>query len=356
MRPLEALTKRGQVGRLRALARAALPAWGLAGAELRLLGHGENTTFEVRAPRGRFMLRVARPGYRTDAELASEVVFLEHLAARWDGGQAPRPVRTDAGEAFVWAEAPGVAEPRRCMLFGWLGGRMCWKSLDEAKMRALGVAQASLHDVLGGFDPGDGFTRPRGTAAGGYPVGWWREVDDFDAPLLETIETAHALAHPIYESLMATDGAYGLIHMDMHPWNVLFGAGNSVAIIDFDDAMVAPLIMDVVVVAESTEQHPNAPALFEAFVEGYRLERALPQEWIDVIPALLAQFYVNGLAWLRGRREIPKLRARYEEYLPNVRGEVEGALERAFKGSFERGRLLTHASTPAAAPGYGPGT
>lgn len=329
MRPLAELSKRGQVGRLRALARAALPAWGLEGAELRLLGHGENTTFEVRAPRGRFMLRVARPGYRSDDELASEVVFLEHLAERWDGGQAPRAIRTGEGEAFALAEARGVPEARRCMLFGWLGGRMCWKSLDAAKMRALGRAQASLHDAQAAFAPGPGFARPRGTAAAGYPVGWWREADDFDAPLLEAIEAAHALAHPIYEDLMATEGAHGLIHMDMHPWNVLFQPGGGVAIIDFDDMAWAPLIMDLVVVAESTQAHPDAPALFDAFVEGYRAQRELPQEWLDVAPALLAQFHVNGLAWLRGRLEVPRLRERYASYLKEVRGEVEAALARA---------------------------
>ena len=329
MRPFGTLTKRGQVGRLRALASASLGAWGLSGAELRLLGHGENTTFEIRVPEGRFMLRVARPGYRTGAELASEVVFLEHLAARWSGGLAPRAVRTDSGEAFVWAEAPGVPEARRCMLFGWLDGRMCWKSLDEAKMRALGGVCASLHDVQSAFSPGPDFSRPRGTAAANYPVGWWREVDDFDAPLLEAIEAAHALAHPIYEDLMATDGAHGLIQMDLHPWNVLFGPGDAVSVIDFDDAMWAPLVMDLVVVEESTAQHPDAGALFDAFVEGYRGTRALPEEWLAVVPALLAQFYVNGLAWLRSRLEVPRLRARYAEYLPEARGDIAAALERA---------------------------
>ena len=301
MRPFGALTKRGQVGRLRALARGSLPAWGLSGAKLRLLGHGENTTFEVRTPKGRFMLRVARPGYRTDAELASEVVFLEHLAACWSGGRAPRVVRADSGEAVVWSDAPGVPEARRCMLFGWLDGRMCWKSLDGAKMRALGRACASLHDAQGEFAPGPDFARPRGTAAANFPVGWWREADEFDAPLLEAIEAAHALAHPIYEDLMATNGAWGLIHMDLHPWNVLFGPNDGVSVIDFDDATWAPLVMDLVVVEESISAHPDAGALFDAFVEGYRETRELPDEWLEVAPALLAQFYVNGLAWLRSR-------------------------------------------------------
>ncbi len=329
MRPLGELTKRGQVARLRVLGHAALRSWGMEGAELRPLSHSENTTFDVRSPRGRFMLRVARPGYRTDAELESEVDFLEHLDVAWSGGAAPRPVRAADGAAVVLAGARGVPEERRCVLFEWLDGRMCWSSLSPARLRALGRAQASLHDIQAEFEAPAGFSRPRGTLSNGYPARWWREADDLPPELVEAFEAAHDVGAPVYEALMEEDGAHGLIHMDMHPWNVLFRPGGEVGVIDFDDMTWAPLIMDVVVVVDSLSSHEDAGALVGAFIAGYREVRELPREWLDMLPVLRPHFYVNGVAWLRARSEIPALRARYARYIVEVRADIERELARA---------------------------
>ncbi len=49
MKAFEALSSRGQVRRLRRLAQSALDDYGLAGAQLKFIAHGENTTFRVDA-------------------------------------------------------------------------------------------------------------------------------------------------------------------------------------------------------------------------------------------------------------------------------------------------------------------
>src|SRR5512143_4144100 len=93
----DALSQDGRVERLQSLARAALAHWGLESAALELLKYRENAVFKVTdASSGeRFVLRVHRAGYRTDAELRSELQWTAALIQ--DGIEAPSVVPTKAG-------------------------------------------------------------------------------------------------------------------------------------------------------------------------------------------------------------------------------------------------------------------
>lgn len=73
-RPFEGLTFRGQVGRLRLMAEAAVRRWPLAAPRVRRLHYGENATYEVRdRDGGRRVLRIARPGYQSLTAIRSEL-------------------------------------------------------------------------------------------------------------------------------------------------------------------------------------------------------------------------------------------------------------------------------------------
>lgn len=65
----DALSQDARVERLQQLARVALAHWGLEPATLELLKYRENAVFKVTQPSTgeRFVLRVHRAGYRTDA-------------------------------------------------------------------------------------------------------------------------------------------------------------------------------------------------------------------------------------------------------------------------------------------------
>ena len=70
VKPFAQVTTRTQVNRLRALARAALPTWGLPDAKLRLLNHGYNTIFAVHTADGRrYALRVNTQPHKTEPQL-----------------------------------------------------------------------------------------------------------------------------------------------------------------------------------------------------------------------------------------------------------------------------------------------
>src|SRR6266516_4510734 len=116
------LSNRQQVARLRHLAVRALGAYPLADPELRLIAHGENTTFRVDATthdgrRDRFLLRVHRParhGRHVDsaAAIRSELAWLTALRADTDLS-VPEPVRTIDGNLTTTAVSI-APRPGRC--------------------------------------------------------------------------------------------------------------------------------------------------------------------------------------------------------------------------------------------------
>ncbi len=63
------------------VAQAALECWGLADAKLSLAAARENHVFRVHTADGDFALRVHRRGYRSDAELNSELDWMTMVAA-----------------------------------------------------------------------------------------------------------------------------------------------------------------------------------------------------------------------------------------------------------------------------------
>ena len=59
-------------------AKQALDRWALTAPVMVLAAHRENKVYRVEATEGTFALRYHRPGYRTDAELLSELQWMEH--------------------------------------------------------------------------------------------------------------------------------------------------------------------------------------------------------------------------------------------------------------------------------------
>ena len=110
------LTPAQQGERVAALARAALESWGIEHAELTLLKYRENAVFRVAASDGRrYAIRVHRAGYHSDAELESELQWMQALSE--DGFDVPELVPTAAGKLFEVVAHPDVPEPRQVDLF-----------------------------------------------------------------------------------------------------------------------------------------------------------------------------------------------------------------------------------------------
>ena len=77
----------------------ALAHWGLEDAKWSLVAARENHVFQVDHPAGRNALRLHRPGYRSDAELRSELAWLEAVGR--GGLSVPRPVASASGPLLL---------------------------------------------------------------------------------------------------------------------------------------------------------------------------------------------------------------------------------------------------------------
>jgi Ser/Thr protein kinase RdoA (MazF antagonist) len=111
-----------QFSGLEKLGQEALKACGMVDAELKPIAYRENMTFGVDAgARGKFALRVHQEGYRSDAQVQSELDFMEHVTAA--GVRTPKVIWAESGASFVYAEHAAADMPRQCDIFEWIDGK-----------------------------------------------------------------------------------------------------------------------------------------------------------------------------------------------------------------------------------------
>ena len=292
---------------MRRVARAALPGFGIEASDLALLNHGENTTYRVDR---RWMLRVCRPGYQTDASLRSEGVWLRSL--RDAGMGVPEPVAAVGGGTMVTVEVPGVPGPRRCVVFRWMPGRFGGWGLTRGQLRAIGRATAELHRNGDAFVPPPGFERPRGDWAGllGAEAVWGDPLGErsLDAQQLRVLAAARDRLRDDLAGLPTTAPHFGLIHADLHMWNVLFQDGRA-CLIDFEDTLLGYRMFDATVTLRPWMSSPDFASREAAWLEGYRSVRALSTDDFAQWRRFLPVAALRRLAWVRTRSDVPRIAA-----------------------------------------------
>lgn len=313
----EALSQVDRVERLTQLARAALAHWHLDEAQLALLKYRENAVFRVIAPTTdeRFVLRVHRPGYHSDAELRSE---LQWMAALIDAGiETPPVVPTAERDLFVTIGHPQVPEPRQCDLLRWVegspigdieGGHVATAAEVNSSHRLAGRLAALIHNHGERWQRPPGFARPHMDFAGlvgerAYlgPYGACQLLSRGDVALLDR-------ARDGIERALAAFGQgadrYGLTHGDFLPENLL-REGDAVRIIDFDDCGFGWHVMDIATSLLFLLGEPHYEDAYAGFVEGYRSERALPDEHLAMLPLFLLTRAMTYVGWCGSRPEAP---------------------------------------------------
>lgn len=313
----EALTLAERIARLERLARGALAHWQLDGAQLALLKYRENAVFRVTAAASgeRFVLRVHRPGYHSDAELRSE---LRWMAALIEAGiETPPVVPTAAGDLFVTIGHPQVPEPRQCDLLRWVEGspigdieRGHVATADEVRSshRHAGRLAALIHNHGERWQRPPGFTRPRMDFAGligerAYlgPYGACQLLSRDDVALLD--RARDGIEHALVAFGQGPD-RYGLTHGDFLPENLL-REGDAVRIIDFDDCGFGWYVMDIATSLLFLLGEPHYEDAYAGFVAGYRSARALPDEHLAMLPLFLLTRAMTYVGWCGSRPEAP---------------------------------------------------
>jgi len=315
---LAALTEEEQVARLTELARAALPAWGLAAPDVAvtLIKYRENAVFGVAAGDRRHVLRVHRPGYRTDAAIRSEMAWVRALAAR--GIPTPAVATTLGGDVLTVAAADGVPEPRQCDLIGWVEGEPLGSlergvALDEAALRrsyeTVGALAARIHaHGVAWARPAD-FSRPSWDAASlvGDDPAWGRfwELDALEAGQRAVLLRARDRTRA---RLAALGPADLLVHGDLIPDNILASTAGT-RVIDFDDCGWSWCAFELVTSLFPLLVSGGFDAGLAGYLDGYRGVRPFPEAELAHLPSLVMARALSYLGWPVGRPEIHSQRA-----------------------------------------------
>jgi len=315
--------------------------YGLEAGPLRLLSdaaEGDGAVYEGALSDGqRVILKVTRP-IPADAlaRKRETAAFVRYL---WEGG-APvaAPLPSVRGELVEWVEADDGAVA--ATLYAGAPGRPPNvgdpRSADRGLLRRWGAAMGRMHALTRAYR-GDVSALPE----------WGDEHDGFsqwsadDPP----VQARWAALRPALEALPRGEDRYGVVHNDLHAYNLLV-EGDQLTVIDFDVcgrhwlvAEIATALFSVLggalAGADAGGVAAAAQAFLGPFLEGYAAEAPLPPDWEEELSLFLLYrerllYIVFSHAWAGAtapwqREWLERTRHRVLEDAPAVYDPRKGA-------------------------------
>ncbi len=289
--------------------RALLPAWDFSpDADLRLLTISENATFLVRDPEGArtMIVRVQRPDYHTEAEILSELAWIEAL--RKDGVIAtPQPFA--AGDGRLLQAFSDGETTRYAAAFEFMSGKEPDAETDRLKWYgALGEINARLHGHSRAWKRPEGFIRKTwsfDTIIGPHAYwGNWRAALGLTPDGRAVVERTHALLEQQTQAYGYGADRFGLVHCDMRAANLLVD-GDRLGVIDFDDCGLCWFAYDFAAAISFIEHEPFIPDLMAAWLDGYRRIAPLGTEHEAALPMFVMLRRIQLTAWIASHSETP---------------------------------------------------
>lgn len=293
-RTFDSLTARGQTQRLARLARVALEHYGLGDARVSLLKRTFNTLFRVVDSDGnKFALRVgASERIHTDETEAVETAWLTAIRAETEI-DAPLPIANRSGSFVTAAGAPGVPEPRTCVLFEWARGRPLGEALDLQRTEQAGALLARLHEHGAAFEGG----RRQPVIVGDNVISFRlpdripRDDTTYGTLFAEAMERAQAVIDALWAR---PPHPPHILHGDFHPNNILLWRGHLTPL-DFQDVLWGFEIQDIAIALMAFEHYPDAADLAAALRSGYERVRTWPADDVDIVNELVAARHLSVL-------------------------------------------------------------
>lgn len=318
------LTYLGRARRLRNMAIEALKQYDLQVAKLRLLTNEFNGIFRVDTLAGeKYVLRISRPNEHEISEILSEMTWLAALRKETNL-MVPEPLESINGDLVVTVEVEGVPEARHCVIFGWVPGKDLSEQLTPDNLFKTGVFAAQLHEHGRDFQPPEGFRINRYDKV--FPFG--DPIVIFDEELGGLISPAQrALFHHAVDTvqnaideLFVADRGPGVIHADLHQWNVRLYRGQ-VGAIDFEDLMWGYPLQDIAITYYYLQDREDYIELKSAFSSGYQTRLTWPEQYSGQLDILIAGRGLDLLNYVlqdkdpEWRRQAPAFIARNEQRL-----------------------------------------
>ncbi|NTA13983.1 phosphotransferase enzyme family protein [Agrobacterium tumefaciens] len=321
------------IERLTAGLRSRLMAWDVpASAELSLLTISENATFRVYdKPSGlEMILRVQRPDYHSEAEILSELAWVDAL--RSDGVVAtPRPLPATDGtllQAFHDGETI-----RHVVAFEFMSGKEPDTESDLVRWYGtLGEVNARLHAHSREWVRPEGFQRKVWDFDHilGDQAYWgdWRNGLGLTAEGAMILERVHAKLAEATAAYGQGEDRFGLVHCDLRTANLLVDGGR-LGVIDFDDCGLSWFAYDFASSVSFMEEKQNLPELMAAWLEGYRRVTPLATEHVVALPIFVMLRRMQLTAWIASHAETPTAQAMGSAYTDGTVELAENFLAKA---------------------------
>lgn len=308
----------------------ALTLWGFDDATVVLIATRENHVYRVGIGTGTYALRLHRQDLHASSALQSELLWLAALGA--GGAGVPTPVPARDGRYLHLVDGVQVD------VLTWLPGRPLGatsEGIDHADrtgiFHAIGQEMARLHQLSDAWSPPAEFERwswDRAGLLGDAPL-WGRFWEN---PTLSVKDRGlftrfrEAAEHALKGLEPRLD--YGLIHADLVRENIMVERGQ-VRFIDFDDAGYGFRLFDIATALIKNLDEPDYPALEDALLSGYRLERTIDTTSLDLFLALRAATYVG---WISSRLGEDGAQLRNTRFIRTAKTVLTDYLHRSIPG------------------------
>lgn len=275
---------------------------GVRAAALRCVARLDCEVWRVRPRTGPDLaLRLYPACHQDRAAIDTELDWLEALAA--SGLHVPVPQRSVDGTRLH--RHPGG---RHAVLLTWLAGRQYDRGLTPARLASVGRLTGAMHRVATSLRAAGRVRTQREATpldlpawAAGTRAGMQRLSPTHRAVLRDSAARLHATI----ETFGRGPEGWGLVHGDLHPWNLLFVRGAAGAI-DFTDCGMGHHAMDLAATLQYL-RHPLAgnhdhrgqyAHLRDALLRGYAAESTPPSNLERQVAVLVTARLFLTLAWI----------------------------------------------------------
>jgi Ser/Thr protein kinase RdoA (MazF antagonist) len=219
-----------------------------------------------------------------------------------EGGlPVPAPVPALDGKLVLSIATPGIPDGRIVSLMRWIDGHPFTRRMQSTHAKAWGRMVGRLHAFAATWKPPEGFDRFlwdwEGLLGGrGMSCGVDELVSSMPTHLREPFQSISRDAREVMASLGRTPEAFGLIHTDMYPGNVLFKDGE-VFPIDFEDCGFGYWLWDIAVPLEAEPWTDAWRRRRDDFLDGYLPVHPLPDSQLQHLDLFLAMDYATSVLW-----------------------------------------------------------
>lgn len=303
------MSQRALLYRERRLAEAVLAQYDMAGARLQQIATGFNRVYRVTTEAGKsFVLRASLPhsishnrGY-----VASELTLLAALH-RDTALPVPEPVANREGGWVTTLTDPLLGDRHHAM-FRWMEGKVVGKGVGPTVLRQAGGFLALLHEYTQKLLPPPDFERPSWDWAHVGGLQSWVGKGGSESYLDDEGRAVYTLAcervQAAMQQLDEQQDSFGLLHADLHPWNMLRWQGQ-LRVLDFEVSGWGHWLLDLAIALNYKLGKPDLAASQAALLDGYAAVRSLPTRCEELLGTFIAARLLCEVNWVADSTEPP---------------------------------------------------